>query len=689
VSVIAMTMNHERYAGQALESIAAQTFTDVELVITDDGSIDTTPTIVTDWLERTGRQATFIAHRENHGLCPTLVEAMAHTSSEFLAVVALDDVWRPDRLARAIETFDAGGDEVALVYSDCDVIDEYGAVQLPSYLSSYTPFTGPENPPPAGDVFAKMVRSNFIAAVTATSRRSVVEAVGGYDKDLTLEDWAMWLMLSANHRVAYIDAVLGSYRILDTGYWRQMVRHGGVRQCQFDSLAKVVGRRPDVEPLLRARLRDLAETMTANEDKGADERAAALARIDSPVTLGPPATRTERIEAAANLIAEGSSITAVEGTSVTVAPTASKILYVAPWLTIGGSDRGTIDWLRHVGRDSFERILVTTEPSDNALWAEGAALADEAWCLPELVGRHAVPRFVLDLVANRGVDLVHVMNSKVGFDLIPALKSAFPDVPVVAQFHADENGGGYPRYVVSRYDNLIDAYSVISGVLRRQLLDDDVSPSKVEVIYLGVDAEDYDPARAGPKLALEAGRFHVLFAARLALQKRPAMLLDIAAAVRPTLPHVQFHVVGDGDLRPALERRAKELELGDSVQFHGASDNMWGWYGACDISLLCSSFEGIPLVIFEAMSMQLPTVTPLIGGIGEVIDATTGIGLDPQADVASYAAAVVDLAKDPDRRAELGATGRRTVVDRYRVETMGHHHRDLYARLIAQARIRQ
>ena len=202
---------------------------------------------------------------------------------------------------------------------------------------------------------------------------------------------------------------------------------------------------------------------------------------------------------------------------------------------MGGSDRATVDWFRHIGRDSFRRLLVTTLASDNALFAECEALADEAWCLPELTGREAMPRFVVDLVANRGVDLVHIMNSKLGFDMIPSLKLAFPEVPVVAQFHADEHGGGYPRYVVSRYDNLVDAYSVISGEMRRLLLDYDVSPSKVEVIYLGVDMEgEYDPRRAGgERIDLESGRFHVLFAARLEPQKRPEMVLDIALAVRP------------------------------------------------------------------------------------------------------------------------------------------------------------
>ena len=224
--------------------------------------------------------------------------------------------------------------------------------------------------------------------------------------------------------------------------------------------------------------------------------------------------------------------------------------------------------------------------------------------------------------------------------------------------------------------------------MRRQLVDHHVSPAKIEVIYLGVDAEWFDPQRPASRIELAADRFHVLFAARLAPQKRPEMVLEIAHAVRAALPTVQFHVVGDGDLRPSLEQRARELGLDDLVVFHGASDNMWGWYEACDVALLCSVFEGIPLVIFEAMSMEVPTVTSLVGGIAEVVDADTGVGLDLDAGVAAYAEALAKLAKDADRRQAMGRIARRRVVDRYRVETMGRSHRDLYGRLIARSRIR-
>ena len=336
VSVIAMTMNHERFAERP------STASPPRRLVTLSWSSPTTarsmpppPSWSIGWNGPVARPRSS-RHAENRGICPTLVEALSHTSGELLAVVSLDDLWRQDRLARAVDAFDAAGDDVALVYSDCEVIDEHGAVLFPSFMEAYTAFGISGPPPPDGDVFVEMVQSNFICAPAATSRRAAVEAVGGYDERLTLEDWAMWLKLSADNRVAYIDANLGSYRVLDSGYWRQMVRRRAVRQCLFDCLANVFGRRPDVDPFVRMRLRDLVETMASNQDEGTPERAATLSELDPPITIGSSASRTERVEAAATLVKQGYSIVDVSSQQVTLTPRASKILYLAPWLTVGG-----------------------------------------------------------------------------------------------------------------------------------------------------------------------------------------------------------------------------------------------------------------------------------------------------------------------------------------------------------------
>src|SRR4051794_28373907 len=139
------------------------------------------------------------------------------------------------------------------------------------------------------------------------------------------------------------------------------------------------------------------------------------------------------------------------------------ILYVAPWVDYGGSDKGTIDWFRWIDRSRFAPILATTQPSDNRRLDEVRPYATEIWPLADLVAGQHMPGLLFDLIVTRGVRVLHIMNSRLGFELLPDL-AALPAPPaVVVQLHVEESDrSGYVRYVTSRYGNLVDAFSVSS-----------------------------------------------------------------------------------------------------------------------------------------------------------------------------------------------------------------------------------
>ncbi len=185
----------------------------------------------------------------------------------------------------------------------------------------------------------------------------------------------------------------------------------------------------------------------------------------------------------ASLVAAGYSLRSDLTGAVILAPEPSGILYLAEWMTMSGAEEGSLDWFRQISGAQFRRFLLTTAPGDDRTFAECADLADEAWCPSKLMDREAVPQFVMDFIATRGIDVVHIVNARLGFDLIPALKLAYPPVQVVVQFHGEEpDGGDSIRYVASRYDNLVDAYSVTSRDRVQQLHDNWVSPRKIHVI---------------------------------------------------------------------------------------------------------------------------------------------------------------------------------------------------------------
>ena len=123
------------------------------------------------------------------------------------------------------------------------------------------------------------------------------------------------------------------------------------------------------------------------------------------------------------------------------------------------------------------------------------------------------------------------MNARLGFDLLPDLQALEAPPAVVVQLHVEEpDRSGYVRYVTSRFGNIVDAFSVSSEHLARAVENYDVPGSKIHVIPTGVDAEEeFSPARVAPVDGLGDG-FHVLFAGRLAHQKDPLLMTEVAAA---------------------------------------------------------------------------------------------------------------------------------------------------------------
>src|ERR1700689_4496745 len=97
------------------------------------------------------------------------------------------------------------------------------------------------------------------------------------------------------------------------------------------------------------------------------------------------------------------------------------VLYIAPWVDIGGSDKGTIDWFRFLDRDRFRPSLITTQPSANRRLRELVPYVDEVWDLPEMMEGDGFARFIVTFIRARRIKLVHIMNSRLAFELLPEI----------------------------------------------------------------------------------------------------------------------------------------------------------------------------------------------------------------------------------------------------------------------------
>jgi glycosyltransferase involved in cell wall biosynthesis len=166
----------------------------------------------------------------------------------------------------------------------------------------------------------------------------------------------------------------------------------------------------------------------------------------------------------------------------------------------------------------------------------------------------------------------------------------------------------------------------------------------------------------------EEPRGYLLFVGRLRIRKGVEVLLAALATLRQRFPGVRLLVAGDGEHREALEAKAGALGLGTAVAFLGRADaaRVRGLLNGARALVVPSTYEGMPLVVLEAMAAGLPVVGSRVSGIPEVVvDGETG-WLVPPEDPAALAAALAAALVNPAEASRRGEAGRRRAAERFR-----------------------
>ena len=189
--------------------------------------------------------------------------------------------------------------------------------------------------------------------------------------------------------------------------------------------------------------------------------------------------------------------------------------------------------------------------------------------------------------------------------------------------------------------------------------------SKITVAALGVDVDRFMPANG----IREGDQLNILTVARLNAAKGLHVLLHAFArlARMTSLPPLRLTLVGDGEEKASLEALARDLRIAEHVDFAGAKnqDEVLAYYRQADVFCLPSFAEGVPVVLMEAMAMEIPCIASRITGIPELIDDGVDGLLVTAADVDSLVDGLQRLLASPDLRQRLGSAAREKVLARY------------------------
>lgn len=211
---------------------------------------------------------------------------------------------------------------------------------------------------------------------------------------------------------------------------------------------------------------------------------------------------------------------------------------------------------------------------------------------------------------------------------------------------------------------IVDRYIAVSDGVAEKLSRLISSSDKVRVVKNGISVENFSCGRNNTLRELlknSKGAPIVLTVARLNKQKGHEYLIEAASMV----PEAVFALAGDGPERRRLETYAKEINLENRVIFLGHRQDVREILSGCDLFVLPSLNEGLPLVILEAMAAERPVIASDINGTDEIIiDGETGI-LVPPADPHAIAKAIRKILSNPTLARNLAASGKKRAYSEF------------------------
>lgn len=355
-----------------------------------------------------------------------------------------------------------------------------------------------------------------------------------------------------------------------------------------------------------------------------------------------------------------------------------RVLHVITRLDPGGSAENTLLTVAGLDPERFASTLAVGPTRGEASLTEARARQSgveflEVPCLVRPINpvRDMLAVRVLWRIMRRGnFQIVHTHTSKGG--LLGRIAARLAGVPVVIHTPHGHVFYGYYGRLLSRLFVGLERWAAgftdrIVALTQREVEEyaalGVAPPEKCAVIHSGVDFAPFaneddsrQTVRAG--WGISAGVLVIGTVGRLTAVKGQADLLDAFALLRERGCDAWLVLVGEGEERENLEMRARRLGIAERVRIPGWRDDVQRALRALDIFALPSLNEGMGKALVEAMYAGLPSVAAAVGGVPELIESgRQGILVEP-GNPEQLAAALAELAADPQRRGILGTAAR-------------------------------
>ena len=595
VSVVVTSFNYGQFVTEAIESVLAQTFKDLEVIVVEGGSSNPDSRFVVAELQRP--RCRVLMQGGPHRAGANRNFGISQARGRYICCLDADDMLAPTYIEKAVFLLERHGYDV--VSSAMKLMgSEQGQINIA------------EQP----DLDALLDGNHVLTC--AVFRRSFWEQAGGYrDVDPAVsghlhEDWAFWIRLAAlgaRFRNLHHDAML-RYRVHTANLSRERHVLSMARQRQM-----VLQMNQDVLRSIPAKI--------------------AVSRRQATIRYGTPSAPP----AALNLVRPQPDMKQ------------RTLLLAMPFLILGGAERLLSDIVAHLVKVGWRVVVITTidpgtDQGDTSPWFE--CHTPEIFHLPRGFPPELWEDFIHHLVRSRGVNVIWIVGSAFAYDCLRGLRAVHQGLRVADLLF---NTVGHTANNRRRRD-LIDLIFVENNEVHDWLVARGENGSRLRLVKSGVDLAALRPMTRSRALERQigaaSGDLIVGFSGRWSEEKNPVGFVEIARLVDPALP-VRFVVTGTGNLRSAVERAVREACFPEG-RFHllGEISEFTPVLASFDLLVVPSVLDGRPVVVLEALSMGVPVVASRVGALPELVEDSGAGWLCEPGDLQAFAECIERAAGD-------------------------------------------
>ncbi len=630
VSVVIPCFNYGAFVADAVNSVLAQTFRNLEIIVVEGGSTDGTTCRLVAELRRPRTRVLF---REGpHRVGDNRNFGIDRAAGKYICCLDADDMLAPTYVEKAVFLLENYGYDVVST-----AVRRFGAVEACYGVLPY---------PDLSD----LLNGNHVATC-AVFRRSLWERAGGYEDTpegaaFLHEDWRFWIRLACHG--ARFSNIAGEYL-----FWYRAHAEG--------SLSNAPGLLPN-------------------------DRQAELIRQAESACITPEALERSRVKAAQRLRSRSGAQNLLPAPRLDGAR--ATIVVAAPYLVLGGAERLLSQVLRHLRGCGYRIIVITTVPAgpeqgDTTEWFEAAT--SEIYHLPRFLDPARWRDFLHYVMDAKQVDVLWIVGSTFAYRSLGDLKERHPGL-LVADLLFNTVAHLPDNRTHSRH---IDRILVENEDVYASLISKGEQPERIRLINSGIDLQRYAPSlrsrRVLDRLGIDRSHFIAGFSGRLSEEKDPQAVLRIAGHFAED-SRVRFLMTGIGPLEDGLRRRIARQRLGEGVHFLGMVAEVRDYIACYDVLLLPSKLDGRPIVVLEALAMGIPVIASRVGGLPELVQhGETGFLCSP-GDTAAFVRYIGELARDPERHARMSNAARRFAEQHLSLEPMLTAYAEAFGELMRRHR---